>query len=360
MSKRNCLVCAACALFIAAALSPQIPNVTAALDAGALTPNLAPGSVFAVKGTGLSAAGFFQPGVLPYPAVLNGVRIPLTPASGGAAVDMMMVYDYNIGGVNQLAAVIPSTVPPGDYDVRVINGEATSAPFRTTVLARKPGIVTADASGSGMAQATLEGRLILQRDPVMGKIGDFDARPAHPGDRMDLWGTGPGADVAADSGAGTPGYGMDPGAFTVTGPGASAVGAFRGNFAVPPEYMVAGTDAFKTVNRASGLAVTWTGGDPDTLVFISGSSFTTSASGVTTSATFQCCENNTAGRSTVPVSVLQQLPASSTFSAGPVTVVMPGSPGVSSISEQVRAPAPGIDIFSLASSYNYSFTLIYQ
>jgi len=581
------------ALVLAAPLFAQTPNITAVLDAGALTSNLAPGSVFAIKGAGLSGPGFFQPGVLPYPPVLNGVSISLTPVAGGAELPMMMVYDYNLGGVNQLAAVIPSTVPPGEYDVRVKNGAAVSAPFRTRVIPRKPGIVTADASGSGIAQATLEGKLILQRNSVMGKIGVFDTRPAHPGDRMDLWGTGLGADVASDSGtgtsgdqtaagqirvllngveivpiyagrsygypgldqiaftipnnvalkcdnaiqvraggtlsnlvtiatsapdatscpasppasgacppranagttstptqaelnewiasgqmcsgtfsisrtvsystdfdapgtpvtvtredtsgaefakvtgpdlapyltntspppgyqipapgvcnifslnitnpypnlswtfldagtpltvtgpngarnvprstnsvgnfvyyaktgAGTPGNWMDSGRYTFTGPGSSAVGSFTGSLVVPAEFVVTNTSAYATINRASGLTVTWTGGDPDTLVFINGSSYVADQSGKLTGAAFQCYENNTAGRFTVPASVLQQLPASAAISAGGFSFTMPGSLGLSSISKAVRAPVPGIDIFTLDSSYNYSFTSVYR
>jgi uncharacterized protein (TIGR03437 family) len=594
MKKRRTFTSLAVLLAAAATLSAQTPSITAVLDAAALTANLAPGSVFAVKGTGLSAAGFVQPASLPYPTILNNARITLTPAAGGAELQMLMVYTYNVGGVNQLAGVIPSTVPPGAYDVRVINGAATSAPFRTTVVARKPGIVTADASGAGIAQATLEGKLILQRNSVMGKIGDFDTRPAHAGDRMDLWGTGLGADVAADAGtgtsgdqsaageirvllngteivplyagrsfgypgldqiaftipanvalkcdnsvqvraggvlsnlvtiatsaptanacssspapansacparanastsntptqaevdewaasgqqcsggfsisrtvnyntdfnapgtpltitredtsganffkttgsdltrmlnntspppgfltpapgvcnmfstnivnpypnltqvsldagtpltvtgpngarnlprstnsvgnivyaattgAGTPGNWMDPGTYTFTGPGSSVVGAFSGSHVVPPEFVVTNTGALATVNRATGLTVTWTGGDPETLVFITGSSFVTSSTGSVTGASFQCYENNTAGRFSVPVSVLQQLPASASFSAGPVSIVFPGSLGVSSISRQVRVLVPGIDVFSLTSSYNYSFISRYQ
>jgi hypothetical protein len=153
---------------------------------------------------------------------------------------------------------------------------------------------------------------------------------------------------------------MDPGSYTFTGPGSSVVGAFNGSLVVPPEFVITNTGALATIDRAAGLTVTWVGGDPDTLVFITGSSFTASASGTLTGASFQCYENNTAGRFSVPLSVLQQLPASTSVAAGPVSIVFPGSLGVSSISKQVRVAVPGIDIFSLTSSYNYSFTSVYR
>jgi hypothetical protein len=99
-----------------------------------------------------------------------------------------------------LAALLPSTAALGSYDLRVDNGGVVSPAFRTTIVARKPGIVTANGDGQGPAQATLDGRLILQRNSNLGKIGQFDTRAAHPGERVDLWGTGLGADTASHAG----------------------------------------------------------------------------------------------------------------------------------------------------------------
>jgi uncharacterized protein (TIGR03437 family) len=176
------------------------PAVTAILDGAAYTNNIAQGSVFVVKGTGLSAAGNVSATAPIYPVTLNNVRISLTAVTGGAAVTPLMVYTYNVSGVNQLAAVLPSNAAAGAYDLRVENGGSISSPFRTSVVARKPGIVTASGDGAGPAQATLDGKLILQRTSNQGKIGDFDSRSAHPGERVDLWGTGLGPDVASDTG----------------------------------------------------------------------------------------------------------------------------------------------------------------
>jgi uncharacterized protein (TIGR03437 family) len=176
------------------------PAVTAILDGAAYTNNIAQGSVFVVKGTGLSAAGNVSATAPIYPVTLNNVRISLTAVTGGAVVTPLMVYTYNVSGVNQLAAVLPSNAAAGAYDLRVENGGSISSPFRMSVVARKPGIVTASGDGAGPAQATLDGKLILQRTSNQGKIGDFDSRSAHPGERVDLWGTGLGPDVASDTG----------------------------------------------------------------------------------------------------------------------------------------------------------------
>lgn len=192
-------------LLLAAAVSvfAQTPSITAVQDAGGYTNDIAQGSVFVVKGTGLSVAGFVQatPPTYPTTAGLNNVRITLTAVSGGAVVNAYMVYTYNLSGINQLSAVVPSNAALGAYDVRVINNGVTSAAFRTNVVARKPGIVTADGSGSGIAQATIGADFgALIRTSNTGKIGTFNTRPVYPGERVDFWGTGLGADLASDTG----------------------------------------------------------------------------------------------------------------------------------------------------------------
>jgi uncharacterized protein (TIGR03437 family) len=176
------------------------PVVTAVQDGAAYTNTVAQGSVFVVKGTGLSAAGTVTAPAPLYPATLNSVRISLTAVTGGTVVAPLMIYTYNASGVNQLAALLPSNAAAGAYDLRVFNGAASSAPFRTSVVARKPGIVTVSGDGAGPAQATLDGKLILQRSSNLGKLGDFETRPARPGERIDLWGTGLGPDLASDTG----------------------------------------------------------------------------------------------------------------------------------------------------------------
>ncbi|MFN7920224.1 MAG: hypothetical protein U0Q16_09015 [Bryobacteraceae bacterium] len=205
----------------------QTPAITNVQDAAAYTADVAQGAVFVVKGTNLSDAGFVQAPAVPYPATLNNVDIKLTAVNGGAVVPAMMVYTFNQNGVNQLAAVLPSTAATGAYDVRVTNKGATSQPFRINVVSRKPGVVTADSSGSGEAQATLSGQAILARKSNQGKIGQFDTRPAKPGERVDLWGTGVGADASSDTG-GTSGDQTAAGAIRVLVNGAEVMPLYAG------------------------------------------------------------------------------------------------------------------------------------
>lgn len=203
-----------CFALLAALGVAQTPTVTAVLDGGAYTAGIPQGAVLVVKGSNLSSPGFVQAAAPNYPAALNGVQIRLTAVGRPNAVTALMVYTYNQSGVNQLAGLLPSTTTIGAYDLRVSNGANTSVPFRVNVVARKPGIITADGSGSGEAQATLGGELILARRANQGMIGPFDTRPARPGERVDLWGTGLGADVASDTG-GTSGDQTSAGAIRV-------------------------------------------------------------------------------------------------------------------------------------------------
>src|ERR1019366_4450406 len=111
------------------------PTITAVQDAGSYTNNVAEGSIFVVKGTTLSASGYTAMS-FPLPTSSSGVKITFTPAAGGTGTDAYLVYLYNQGGVNQLAAVLPSGLAVGNYNVTVTNG-TVSAPFPTQVVQRK-------------------------------------------------------------------------------------------------------------------------------------------------------------------------------------------------------------------------------
>src|SRR4051794_11783860 len=182
----------------------QTPTITAVQDAGSYTASIAQGSIFVVKGSNLSSAttnsGFSQAG-FPLPATLASVKITFTPTAGGAGADAYMVYTYNIGGVNQLAALLPSTVKAGDYNVTVTNGTAVSAAFKTTVVARKFEIIAADGSGTGLAviQNFISSSQYDLNRYTTGTVGGFTYSPAHPGQVLVLWGTGIGAITSADN-----------------------------------------------------------------------------------------------------------------------------------------------------------------
>ena len=78
-------------------------------------------------------------GSLPYsPSRLNNVKITFTPAGGGTGTDAYMVYTYGAGAANQLAAILPSNLPAGGYNVTVTNAGVASAAFKANVVAQNP------------------------------------------------------------------------------------------------------------------------------------------------------------------------------------------------------------------------------
>lgn len=183
-----------------AAAYGQSPVITAVLDAGAYTPNLAPGIIFVVKGSNLCQTTGFTPATPPYStSALGGASISLTSTSGGTAISAYMVYCYNIGGQTQLAAELPSTVSNGNYNLVVTSGGATSAPFQTTVVARKAELLSLAGSGSG--RATLQNVISGSQYDVNGFSTGSGRSPAKPSQVLIAWATGLGAAVGFDASA---------------------------------------------------------------------------------------------------------------------------------------------------------------
>ncbi len=120
-----------------------------------------------------------------------------------------MIYTYLENGVNQLAAVLPSTVTPGSYNVTVTYNTTTSSPFPVTVSAVKFGIITQDSTGSGLASAQIVPSYALDRLTTGSVAGyAYGIQPAHPGDSVVVYGTGMGASPATLGGdnIASPGY----------------------------------------------------------------------------------------------------------------------------------------------------------
>jgi hypothetical protein len=76
------------------------PTISAVLDAGSYTKNLAQGGMFVVKGTNMGGSGLSNFD-FPLPTTSpTGIKVTFTPTSGGAGTDAYLVYTYNQGGVN--------------------------------------------------------------------------------------------------------------------------------------------------------------------------------------------------------------------------------------------------------------------
>ena len=222
---------------------------------------LAPDTVFVIFGSGMGPSTLAAAAGPNYPTTLGGTSITFTPTGGGAAINAKMVYSV----AGQVAGLLPSSIAPGTYAVRVTYGTLPSAPQNVTVVARSFGIATANSAGTGTAQATIgnvNGGVSLTRF-TSGSVAfgglDWTLSPAHPGDTLVLWGTGGGADPANDTG-GTSGDQTQAGNFSVivsgrqitplyAGASSGYPGLWQVNFTLPADIA---PDCFASVQVSAG------------------------------------------------------------------------------------------------------------
>ena len=197
MKIRNHLILSLSFLLLAGAAvcaQPQLDQV-GPLNAARLTPRdlpgggIAPGSIFIVKGTNLGAAGVKQNTVWPVPTKLNNTLVQVL--IGGTRYDCYMIYVVAGRGKDkdgndlpdQIAAILPSTVPAGEGTLTVTYNGSKSDPVRIRIVQRSLGLFALNESGSGPATTT-HGKTWVANTVVAG---------AHPGEEWVLWGTGLGA-----------------------------------------------------------------------------------------------------------------------------------------------------------------------
>jgi hypothetical protein len=115
----------------------------------------------------------------------------------------------------------------------------------------------------------------------------------------------PGAYYAQLSASAIPSSG---GTFVFKGAGGTQVGSFTATVAFPGAILTwTNQSAAGTVNRAQGLNVTWSGGDPGSYVIIGG----TSSSGAGANGSYTCIAPAAAGQFTVPSYILLGMPSGS-------------------------------------------------
>ena len=151
-------------------------------------------------------------------------------------------------------------------------------------------------------------------------------------------------------GDGTPGNYLDPGHYTITGPGGPDIGAFTAATDVPSTPFV-WTNVLntlpQTVDRSKDLTITWTGGVPGTLVQINGSNLVgPPLSGMF--GIFRCYAPVSAGQITIPSFVLMGLPPGGTGGLGVLNSFMS------------TFTAPGLDVGVINSVTSYGVFPTYQ
>ena len=151
------------------------------------------------------------------------------------------------------------------------------------------------------------------------------------------------------------------GGYTLSGPGGADVGSFSGSLTVAGDLTVTNPDDFKIVTRGNGATIRWTGGEPSTILSISGASISANAQGVPSGAGFVCIENASAGQFTVPANILSQLPASATIGQGGFNFVTRGTFSLTAPGKGNRINAPsGMDILTVNNFWLWTFASEYR
>jgi uncharacterized protein (TIGR03437 family) len=150
-------------------LNPAAPNY-----------GIAPGTLLKIWGSNLAAPGSsatpLQNPAGNLPETLNGSSVSIT--IGGATVTPGFYFAIP----SQLAVVLPSTTPVGTGTITVSYGGQTSAPFPITVVASAFGFDYYNGA-LGVATDNNDGHLITATASAM------------PGETIDFWGAGVGADT---------------------------------------------------------------------------------------------------------------------------------------------------------------------
>ena len=152
---------------------PSVPNY-----------GIAPGSLFVIYGSNLSTvtAPVLQSSAAP------GVPLTLNGASASVSINgMAVLVPLYYVSANQIAGILPSTVPAGNASITVTNNGQTSAPASIKVVASDFGILTANNLGNGQAAAYDASNKILSQ-----------TNSTSPGQTIVIWGSGVGADTAND------------------------------------------------------------------------------------------------------------------------------------------------------------------
>lgn len=144
------------------------------------TPNygIAQGAIIVIYGQNLAAPGVNSQGFNPTLArTLGGTTVRVR--SGSTTLDAIPYYV----SPNQIAAILPSSLPVGPANMTVIYNGATSPEFSFTIVQSAFGLLT--LGGNGLGNAAVFDTDYNYITPI---------RPARPGQTLIFWGTGQGPD----------------------------------------------------------------------------------------------------------------------------------------------------------------------
>jgi uncharacterized protein (TIGR03437 family) len=172
-------------LLVVPVLSPGLqaqPVITGVLNAASYAvpglphSDIAQGSMFVIFGQQLGPAAL-QPATAPFGPQLAGTSIRVS--GGGVTADAVLIYT----SATQVAAILPSRIPPGNATITVTYLNRTSAPASIRVARSSFGIFTRNQAGSGPG-------IVQNYNSATDQPVNALTTPARPGQVMILWGTG--------------------------------------------------------------------------------------------------------------------------------------------------------------------------
>ncbi len=171
----------------------SVSNAAGQIPPGYPNSGISHGGMFIVKAaagsTALGACGIKLADKFPIATNMNGTGMKI--ASGGSSYDVPMIYVVACQSVpDQLAGIVPSSVPPGAATLTVsYGGQTASAPI--LIADRTPGLFTVNQGGTGPA-------IVQNYNSATDLPVNLLTAPAKPGQYAILWGTGLGPDGNSD------------------------------------------------------------------------------------------------------------------------------------------------------------------
>ncbi len=282
--------------------------------------------------------------------------------------------EVRVGNISLDRSSTKMSLPPpfGTFESKGDSGSGSFLRYQAAQIVAAQSLFGSAAFGACMVftYSPPEGGELTQvpevEDPVKGVWLDAGAaltvsgpkgQKQMPRQRTEVPGSSPIISYSAQLGGGSPlplgpppqpDY-LDPGAYTITGPGGPDIGAFSVSLNLPAAFTT-NLDSINEISRAQDLRITWTGGDPNTYVTMQGFSTSQTAGGF-----FICTERTSARQFDVPSWVLSVLPPSATVqgvTAGFLTVANSGNP--------VRFNASGCDYCTAGYSFSSMKMVAYK
>ena len=237
------------------------------------------------------------------------------------------------------AAFYRISIPQGNYPTSLVESVSVGACTVTTSGGQSVNplgsfTITSLDAGPNLTVSGPAGTRLLTKEAVSSQIGFYDGK----------------------LGDTTPGNYLDPGKYTITGPGGADVGSFSTSLTLPPSFVWVNQDNVNVVNRSAGQFISWSGGDPSAYVSITGSSTATSSGNNYIGGSFTCTARVSDGSFTIPAFVLLNLPASSMLQG----FSLPGELSVSTSTSPQRFSATGLDYAFATASVSSSKSVTFQ